>query len=81
MAEKKPAKKPKNKKPKKEPKSKKEPPQKKEKESRKVIVEIEKKEKECDETRYVEKLKHLLFKIKNQHTNIDSGIRFAWKNN
>jgi len=46
----------------------------------KVIVEIEKKEKEPDEKMYSDKLKHLISKIKNQNNFTDSGIRFAWKN-
>ncbi len=45
----------------------------------KVIVELEKK-KEPDEQVYGDKLKSLLFKIKNQNNYNDNGIRFAWKN-
>ena len=45
----------------------------------KVIVEIEKRE-TADDNRYDDKLKHLLFKIKNQNNYTDAGIRFGWKN-
>ncbi len=45
----------------------------------KVIIEVEKK-KEPNEVLYGDKLKNLLFKIKNQNNYNDAGIRFAWKN-
>ena len=43
----------------------------------KVIVEIQPVEKENE--LYPEKLRHLIYKIKNQNNFIDTGIRFAWK--
>ena len=45
----------------------------------KVIVEILPSEKENNEELYSSKLKHLLYKIKNQNNYNDAGIRFAWK--
>ena len=85
---KKPVKKKKEKKPvekKKEPKKKesmkKEPPKvKREKKERKIVVEITPAEKENNEEMYSSKLKNLLFKIKNQNSFNDTGIRFAWRN-
>ena len=49
-------------------------------ESGKVIVQIEKQEKEQNDQLYDSKLKHLLNKIKSQSEYADSGIRFAWRN-
>ena len=49
----------------------------KEKIESKVIVEITEPEKEKEI--YSDKVKHLLFKIKNQNNYNDTGIRFAWK--
>jgi len=43
----------------------------------KVIVEIQPVEKENE--LYPEKLRHLIYKIKNQNNFVDTGIRFAWK--
>ena len=54
-------------------------PEPKKKCKQKVIVEIEKRE-TADDNRYDDKLKHLLFKIKNQNNYTDAGIRFGWKN-
>ena len=48
--------------------------------ARKIVVEIEKKEKEPNEMDYNLKVKHLLHKIKTQNNFVDSGIRFAWRN-
>ena len=48
------------------------------KNSGKVIVEITSPEKENEI--YSDKLKHLIYKIKNQNNYSDIGIRFAWKN-
>lgn len=45
-----------------------------------VLVETISPEKEQDPERYSDKLKHLLFKIKNQNNFNDFGIRFAWRN-
>jgi hypothetical protein len=56
---------------KKEPKTKKE---------NKIVVEITPAEKENNEEMYSSKLKNLLFKIKNQNSFNDTGIRFAWRN-
>ena len=56
---------------KKEPKVKKE---------NKIVVEITPAEKENNEEMYSSKLKNLLFKIKNQNSFNDTGIRFAWRN-
>ena len=76
--------KPKEKAPKKEkpPKPKEEKPPKpkikpKQQPKGKVIVEIQPVEKENE--LYPEKLRHLIYKIKNQNNFIDTGIRFAWK--
>ena len=67
-------------KPPKLPKEKPPKPQKahKTKNSGKVIVEITPPEKENEI--YSDKLKHLIYKIKNQNNYSDTGIRFAWKN-
>jgi len=73
---------PKKENPKVKPKSKPKPkpkPKAKSKRESKVIIELEKK-KEPDEQVYGDKLKSLLFKIKNQNNYNDTGIRFAWKN-
>jgi hypothetical protein len=48
------------------------------KKTNKVIVEIEKTN-ENSESLYNDKLKHLLFKIKNQNNFTDTRIRFGWK--
>ena len=76
-----PKKKPKKiKEPKKEKEAKEEKPPKpkiKPKPKGKVIVEIQPVEKENE--LYPEKLRHLIYKIKNQNNFIDTGIRFAWK--
>ena len=53
---------------------------KRENKERKVIVEITPAEKENNEELYSSKLKNLLFKIKNQNSFNDTGIRFAWRN-
>lgn len=59
------------------PKAKQESPKK----QQKVIIEVEKREPETNETLYNSKLKHLINKIKNQNTYTDPGIlRFAWRN-
>jgi len=64
-------------KPKPKPKAKQESPKK----QQKVIIEVEKREPETDETLYNSKLKHLINKMKNQNTYTDPGIlRFAWRN-
>jgi len=68
---------PKKKEPKKKESIKKEPKAKRE---NKVIVEITPAEKENNEEMYSSKLKNLLFKIKNQNSFNDTGIRFAWRN-
>ena len=60
---------------KKEPKVKKE-----NKVDNKIVVEITPAEKENNEEMYSSKLKNLLFKIKNQNSFNDTGIRFAWRN-
>ena len=44
---------------------------------RKVIVEITEPEKEKEI--YSDKVKHLLYKIKDQNNYNDTGIRFAWR--
>jgi len=46
----------------------------------KIVVEITPAEKENNEEMYSSKLKNLLFKIKNQNSFNDTGIRFAWRN-
>ena len=61
-------------KPKVKPKEKSKPTEK----ERKVIVEITEPEKEKEI--YAEKLKHLIYKMKNQNNFNDTGIRFAWRN-
>jgi len=68
-------------KPKPKPKSKAKPkPKEKPKErSSGVIVQITPASKENNEELYSNKLKHILFKIKNQNNYSDAGIRFAWK--
>ena len=48
------------------------------KKERKVIVEITEPEKEKEI--YADKVKHLLYKMKNQNNFNDTGIRFAWRN-
>jgi len=40
----------------------------------------EPKDTDIDENKYSQKIKKLLFKIKNQNTDIDNRIRFCWKN-
>ena len=46
---------------------------------KKITVEYTSKENDdLDESKYSEKLKKLLFKIKEQHTDTDNRIRFCW---
>ena len=47
---------------------------------RRITVEYSVKENDIDENKYSGKLNKLLYKIKSQHTDVDNGIRFCWKN-
>ncbi len=46
----------------------------------KVIVEIDKNYEGSNPQKYEDKLKNLIYKIKNQTLDTDNGIRFGWKN-
>jgi hypothetical protein len=71
---------PKKKEPKKKESMKKDSIKKENKKENKIVVEITPAEKENNEEMYSSKLKNLLFKIKNQNSFNDTGIRFAWRN-
>ena len=46
-----------------------------------IIVEVDKTEtKKNNPQKYLDKLKNLIYKIKNQTLETDNGIRFGWKN-
>jgi len=72
-------KKEKNNKPKQKPKPK---PKKEKKSNPKGTIRIDIDQSDCKNTNvYNEKIKNLVYKIKNQSLDTDYGIRFGWKNN
>jgi hypothetical protein len=48
--------------------------------SKQITVEYQGPTETINESKYSEKIKSLIDKIKNQNTDIDHGIRFCWKN-
>jgi hypothetical protein len=49
------------------------------KEKHGITIISDSKESEIDENKYSRQIQQLIFKIKNQHLDIDNGIRFGWK--